>query len=63
MIATTTTNGRTDYAVCVCTNGKHPVSQHVRYASPIPPSPVVVNRYPTGHVLERRIDWTPWRAA
>lgn len=63
MIATTAPNGRTEWTLCVCRNGKHSVADHVRHASPIPPPAVVVDRYPTGHVLERRIDWTPWRAA
>jgi len=52
---------RTDYAVCTCTNGKHHVTQHVTHATPNRPPRVEIERlYPTGHVVDRVVTWTPW---
>lgn len=57
-------NGRTDYAVCTCTNGKHNVTEHVRHASPDRPSRNVVEAmWPTGHIIQHHINWSPWTSA
>jgi hypothetical protein len=59
-----TTNTRTDFAVCICTNGKHAVTEHVRHASPTRSTQAEIERiYPTGHVIDRDVTWTPWRTA
>lgn len=61
--ATRTKHSRTDFAICVCTDGEHAVVDHRRHASPTSPSPALVATYPTGHVVERHIAWTQWRTA
>lgn len=53
---------RTDYAICVCTNEQHAAVHHRRHASPTRPRAEIVQTYPTGHVVERQIAWTPWKA-
>lgn len=52
---------RTDYAICVCQNGQHAVVDHRRHATPTRPRAEDVQVYPTGHVVERQIAWTPWK--
>lgn len=53
---------RTDYTICVCTNDRHDAVAHRRPASPTEPGPATVKRHPGGHVVERQIAWTPWKA-
>ena len=61
--ATKTKHARTDFTICVCTNDEHAVVDHRRHASPTEPSPAVVAAYPTGHIVERTVAWTPWKAS
>jgi hypothetical protein len=67
MSATTETSpkpklARTDYAVCTCVNGEHHVSSHRVHPRPMPPKEIA-RRYPNGHLVERTIAWTPWKAS
>jgi len=54
---------RTDYTICVCTNDRHDVNAHRTPARPVKPTAALLATYPTGHVVEHHITWTPWKVA
>lgn len=62
-IAPTANSTRVDYTICTCTDGRHPATQHARPANPVKPSKSIQARYHNGHVVERHVIWTPWKAA
>lgn len=53
---------RTDFTVCVCTDGKHAVVHHRTPPRPAKPTPTVVERF-VGHVIEHTITWTNWKVS
>lgn len=56
-------HARTDFTICVCTDDQHAAVHHRRHSSPDVPSQARVKAYPNGHIIERTIAWTPWKAS